>query len=221
MALTNLSKIAAALPANTIDKIVWANQVSGSRGASGTDSFGIGIAPSLGFPFGIYSTDGGATYTDFGYYSFSSKFTIKPATQGTISYNNAGTVSVSWTITGAINWTGFIGLIIPSASSLTMSQPATTTGKIAYKSGGNFQKLFSEGSFTQPVAGAATTTIAHNLGYVPQVRAYTDDGNNIIRFLNSVGTEAIKIDENNLTFALGAWGGPNPRNIYYRIYYET
>lgn len=218
------TKIGMAEPQFNTDKILYAYQFSVNFIGSGSQStsYSTGLPAGDGFVFGSFSTDNGNTFQDFGSYAFSSKFTIRPSVTGTARYNRTNsTINFSFTLPST-NMTVIIQFIVvvPTANNVHLTQPTVTSGKIAYRSGGNFQKLFLESSFTQPNGGSQTTSISHNLGYVPQVRVFSDQGTDFIQMINTVGAEVIKVDENNLTFALGSWGSAT-RTLYYRIYYES
>lgn len=217
------TKIAMAAPQISTDKILFAKQFSNTFAGSGAQTLSIssGLPAGDGFAFGAFSTDNGATFQDFGSYAFSSKFTIRPSVTGTIIYRRTdGSVRFQFSLPSS----GMAVLIqcvvaVPTASNMYLASPASTSGKLSYRGSGNFQKLYLESSFTQPNGAAQTTPIAHSLGYVPQVRVFSDQGSSDIQMVNTVGSEVIKVDETNLTFALGAWASAT-RTLYYRIYYE-
>jgi hypothetical protein len=149
-------------------------------------------------------------------------FTDIPA--GSLLYNRTnGVVLFSFSgLPGAITILVQVVVVVPSAVAIALNQPIDTSGKIAYRSGGSFQKLFLEFGFQQPGGNTGMTVpVAHNLGYVPQVRVFSDEGTNFIRYTNTVGTEVIKVDENNLTFKLANWTPAAARTLYCRIYRET
>src|SRR5438270_3339990 len=216
------TKIAMAVPQISTDKILFADQFSHTFAGSGSQTLSIssGLPTGDGFVFGAFSTDTGATFQDFGSYAFSSKFTITPSVTGTATYRrNDGSVRFQFNLpTSGLTLLIQCAVAVPTASNMHLTQPASTSGKLLYRGSGNFQKLYLEGSFTQPNGAAQTTTIAHSLGYVPQVRVFSDQGSSDIQMINTVGSEVIKVDETNLKFALGAWAGTT-RTLYYRIYY--
>jgi hypothetical protein len=224
--IKDYSKVALAIPQLAIDKILFARQMPITFSAGGSQSFGYftDIPAGDGFAFGSYSLDNGANWTDFGEFAFSSKFTIRPSVTGSLLYNRTnGVVLFSFSgLPGAITILVQVVVVVPSAVAIALNQPIDTSGKIAYRSGGSFQKLFLEFGFQQPGGNTGMTVpVAHNLGYVPQVRVFSDEGTNFIRYTNTVGTEVIKVDENNLTFKLANWTPAAARTLYCRIYRET
>src|SRR5438067_12569654 len=82
------TKVAMAVPQLSTDKILFADQFSNTFAGSGGQTLSIssGLPAGDGYALGAFSTDNGATYQDFGSYSFSSKFTIRPSVTGTVSY---------------------------------------------------------------------------------------------------------------------------------------
>lgn len=75
----------------------------------------------------------------------------------------------------------------------------------------NYCKLYKKGTTTP------TSTVAHNLGYIPQVLAWADTGTVITPLEESTTSGNIIVTDQNVLFQYPALG---LQKIHYRIYYD-
>lgn len=185
MSLTNPQDLLIAVPTFPIDRIIGTTSGSFSVSApsaspgftTNTATFVTGFGDTCYFQ-GIFSTDGGTTWNDLGVYQPDLTSPAAPVLQTVTceAYMNGGTL----TLVGK-NW---YDLVHSTSSAYTIQYkvffiakntqgsltPLTSSQKIFYSSAYNFQKIDFVGSFA--VSTSASTTVSHNLGYVPKVRAW-------------------------------------------------
>lgn len=174
-------------PAYKVDQIIGIKTGSfsiaaatlGSQEKFATDTFDTGFGDSCFFQ-GIFSTDSGASWNDFGVYRPNLTTPGQPVLQTTTCY---GIVSPTGVFTAAgVNWWD----IVHATSSVYTIQykvafiakdtqgaitPITTNETVYYSSRYNYQKyLPSLSSSFSSTTGS--TPITHNLGYVPKVRGF-------------------------------------------------
>lgn len=174
-----------AVPAYKVDQIIGIKTGSfsiaaatlGSQEKFATDTFNTGFGDSCFFQ-GIFSTDSGASWNDFGVYRPNLSTPGQPVLQTTTCY---GIVSPTGIFTAAgVNWWD----IVHASSSVYTIQykvafiakdnqlpfsPIKTNEMLYYSSKYNFQKVFLNDSFASTIGN---TSITHGLGYVPKVRAF-------------------------------------------------
>lgn len=186
MPITVPANIRMAVPAYKIDQIigiytgsfiVGSPPIGGSSTAS--DTFTTGFGDSCLFQ-GIFSIDAGSSWNDFGTYRPNLTTAGQPVLQTTTCY---GMVSPTGVFTAtAKNWydnvhasgasyTVRYKVLFIAKETQGIITPIATSEILYYTSKYNYQKyLPANGSSFASTSG--TTTIAHNLGYVPKVRAW-------------------------------------------------
>lgn len=216
-----------AVPAYDIDKIIYAGSGSGT-----------GLGTSLlepGLPIGIYTLDGGTTWNDCANYNFSGSFTIEPSTSTNIFLEadptnpNPDQQIASFTNSAQAK---FCVLAIPGITYLTST--FFTSGETLYRSQDSYLKIAEEGSYDISASSYQTTTIAHNLGYVPLANVwvesdfYGSSGEAIFRIFNNFNQSSnsgvgVTLDENNIYIHTepGIYISNSTVTIYYRIYHEN
>lgn len=186
MAIVTPANILMAVPAYKIDQIIGirtgsfivsAPSAGGSTTAS--DTFTTGFGDSCFFQ-GIFSTDAGVSWNDFGTYRPNLTTPGQPVLQTVTCY---GMVSPTGVFTAtAKNW---YDNVHASGSAYTVQYevlfiakdtqgiitPIVTNEILYYNSKYNYQKYLPANS-SSFASTTGTTTIAHNLGYVPKVRAW-------------------------------------------------
>lgn len=183
--LTNPKAIQMAIPKYSIDQIIGITTGSFNVAAptaiegylTSTTTFNTNFGDNSFFQ-GIFSTDNGTTWNDFGNYQPNLTTAGQPVLQ-TITcqgymngqsmimvaknwYDNVHSTSSAYTI--------LYKVVFFAKNGQGLITPLTTSLKLFYTSKYNFQKVDTTGSFS--VSTTASTTIAHNLGYVPKVRAW-------------------------------------------------
>lgn len=143
-----------------------------------TDIFVTGFGTSCYFQ-GIFSTDGGTTWNDFGVYQPNLTTPGQPVLQ-TVTCRGYVTTGGTFTAVG-INW---YDLVHSSGTSKTIQYkvaffakqgqgsitPLPYTQKTQLDSRINIQKIYLDDTFA--ASTTANTTITHNLGYIPKVRSF-------------------------------------------------
>lgn len=247
------TKIRLALPANPIDQIigVFSGSVSLSAPASvpgyttGSATHAHNFGDSCYFQ-GIFSTDGGTTWNDFG---AQTPNYAAPAPQlqrvDVEAYSDSANLYVQ-----LVNWydlnhsagTAYtVQYKVYALAKNTMAAPIAplqTNQKLAYSSAVNFQKIVLKGTTSISVAAGvsgSSATITHNLGSIPKIRAFFIDGSSRVFALNqwqplisggipqSVVAVEAHITSTTLTFTSDQSGFGNgvSGNIDYRIYLDS
>lgn len=241
MTVTNPADILMAVPDYRIDNIVGITSGSFSISAptvsvqttNASQSFTTGFSDTCLFQ-GIFSVDSGASWNDFGVYIPNLTTAGQPVLQ-TVTCQGWVTAGGTFTAYGTNWW----DLVHSNGTAYTIQYkvaffarddqgpitPIPTNEIIKYSSGYNFQKIFTNGSFANT---SGTTTITHNLGYVPNVRAWFTSNNSSPFPSNSllsydwafaVGSTAI-ITSTTVTFP-GISGIYGTGNTMYRIYLDS
>jgi hypothetical protein len=186
MAITNPSALNMAIPYQGIDNIIGIHTGSFTSTAptllgqftNDTDTFDTGFGDTCLFQ-GIFSVDGGSTWNDLGVYIPDLSTPAQPVLQtvtcqayikddGTLYavssnwYDNVHSTSSAYTVDYKI--------VLLAKDSQGSIMPLSTSQILAYQSAYNFQKVDVKGSFA--VSTSATTTITHDLGYIPNVRCW-------------------------------------------------
>ncbi len=197
MALVHPENIYMAVPINQIDQIIGiqtgsfgivAPTASGPTTASSTFTTGFG---DTCFFQGIFSTDGGSSWNDFGTYRPNLSTPTQPVFQ-TVSCFGYVTSSGIFTAAG-VNWYDFVHSIgnaytiqykvaFLAKSDQGSITPISTNEVLTYSSANNYQKIYLQSSFAN---SGSNTVIAHNLGYIPKVRVYFKTTN------STAGTEGV------------------------------
>lgn len=246
MSVSNPSVINLAIPDNQIDQIigVFSNTLSlpaptsaqGYTFASDTKAHNFG--DSCYFQ-GIFTQDGGTTWNDFGAqtpasggffqsvdveaYTDSSNIYVQMVNYYDVNNNTSQAYTVTYKV--------FLLAKNTMANPIT---PLSTNNIILYNSNNNFQKIFMSGTTSISVAAGSTgysSTITHNLGYIPSIKAFFINGNNQVFALNqwaqpipdSVPAIEAHITSSTLVFYSdqSGFGAPGVSgNIDYRIYLD-
>jgi len=181
---------------------------------------------------GIYSYDGGTTWTDLvGQVSSRSGFTAQPDVEIGARIDTAGKVWLNIIqkalLNGGSPWTLTIKLAyLANTDNTTLPNSILNTDKILYDNKYSYMKIAKEGSFTVSSSSAQLTTIAHGLGYVPVCQAYLK--RNIGRQRITYGdfgisgsiNNAVRIDEDNLYVNTSFYSPTETLTVTYKIYYE-
>lgn len=186
-----------------MDKIIYFTTGTITAGGSDTIAHNLSFAPMV---FGVFAT--GPDYTDSHLLPFSGRnsedFTLSADnTNVNIAYNNQDpTAGVYYCIMG----------FEPDGS--TADTPATSqhAGSLVIDTEYNYCKLHSKGY----VNGNADTTITHNLGYLPQIMAWTEL-NGEYAPINLAGQNGIEITDTDINFY---YSGAGYDKVHYRIYYD-
>lgn len=143
-----------------------------------TDPFDTGFGTTCLFQ-GIFSTDGGTTWNDFGSYTPDLTTPGSPVFQ-TVTCRGYVTSGGVFTAVG-INWYDNVHLtgtsktiqykvVFLAKKNQGIITPIATNETLYYKSSLNYQKIYLQDTFA--VSTVSSTPVAHNLGYVPKVRAW-------------------------------------------------
>lgn len=196
MPIVTPANIRMAVPAYKIDQIIGIHSGSfvvsapalfGSTTAP--DTFDTGFGDSCFFQ-GIFSTDGGSSWNDFGTYRPNLSTPAQPVFQTVTNY---GMVSPTGIFTAtAKNWYDFVHsstsaytiqykVLFIAKDTQGLITPIPTNEILYYSSAYNYQKYLppNSSSFSST---SGTTPITHGLGYVPKVRAWfapTSTSNNV------------------------------------------
>lgn len=187
MSITDRTAINMAVPAYKVDQIIGIKTGSfsivaatvGSQEKFASAAFDTGFGDSCFFQ-GVFSTDSGASWNDFGVYRPNLTTPGQPVLQTVTCY---GIVSPAGVFTAAgVNWwdnvhaTSSVYTIQYKVAFLAKETqgfitPIPTSESLYYSSEFNYQKyLLSLASSFPSTTGS--TPITHNLGYVPKVRAF-------------------------------------------------
>ena len=250
MAITNRSAIYMASPEYPIDNIIGIHTGSFSVSApsstnsptTATSTFTTGFGDTCLFQ-GIFSTNG-TDWNDFGAMQPNLSTAGQPVLQTVTCYGWVDSSGV-FTATGvnyydSVHNTGTAYTIQYKVAFLAKDSqgtvtPIQTNEILAYDSANNYQKIFSSGSFSN---GSGTTTIAHNLTYVPKVRAWFDLSTSTTAGYgyvtvpsNSISTldlwpqtyPQVEVNSTDALFAsiLDGNGAVASGTVYYRIYLDS
>ena len=196
------AKMRFVLPAYPIDQIIGVFSGSLSLGApsaspgytTASDPKAHNFGDSCYFQ-GIFSTDGGTTWNDFGAQTpnLAAPFPqfqtvdVEAYSDGT----NLNVQAVNWyDVSHGLGTARTAAYKVYALAKNTMALPITpiaTNQKLAYSSAVNFQKIFLKDSVSISVSGGSSGSsapITHNLGYVPRIRAFFIDSSNQAFALN-------------------------------------
>lgn len=185
--ITHPENVYMSVPAYKVDQIIGVKTGSFTIAAAtavsiqkfASDPFDTGFGDSCFFQ-GVFSTDGGASWNDFGVYRPNLTTPAQPVLQTVTCYGIMGPTGIF--TASATNWWD---LVHASSSAYTIQYkvafiakdtqgaitPLATNETTYYSSKYNYQKyLPSLGSSFPSTTGS--TTITHNLNYVPKVRAF-------------------------------------------------
>lgn len=191
--ITQPKNVYMSVPAYKVDQIIGVKTGSFSVAAAtavsnfktATDTFDTGFGDSCFFQ-GIFSTDGGLSWNDFGVYRPNLTTPAQPVFQ-TVSCFGYVTSTGVFTAVG-INWWD---LVHATSSAYTIQYkvafiakdtqgaitPIKTNETFYYSSKYNYQKIFTNGSFAN---SGANTVVAHNLGYIPKIRVFINNTNSTL-----------------------------------------
>lgn len=236
--LTNPAAIFMAIPKYRIDNIIGIHTgsfgISAPTSSSGpitaTQSFTTGFSDTCLFQ-GIFSTDSGATWNDFGANKPNLTTPGDPVLD-TVTCQGWVTPTGVFTAQGLnfFDFTHNVGtaytiqykVVFFAKDNQRAITPLPTNEILKYNSGFNYQKIYLSGTFTNNTG--SSTTIAHNLGYVPKVRAWFIS--TTLSVANSLfsydwagqGGYNITVDNSNATF--DAIVGDGATTVIYRIYLD-
>lgn len=248
MSVTNPSAINMSVPDYTIDQIigVFTNTLSVAAPAPSpgkitvTDVRPHGFGDSCYFQ-GIFTTDGGITYNDFGaqtpnlappepqFQTVDVEAVIDTANVNisiTNFYDVAHSTSSAYTVTYKI-------YLLAKNSMQKPITPIKTNNVLLYNSSDNYQKTFLRGTVGINVAGGATgfsTDIIHNLQAIPKIRAFFLPASSptTVYGINNPPLDAPAIEAHITTTDLvfysdqGAIAAPGVNgNIEYRVYLDS
>lgn len=231
-----------------IDKVigVYSGTINvGAPGAfpnfiSATDTRPHGFGDSVYFQ-GRFSTDGGTTWNDFGAQTpiLTGTFPVFQTADcvGFVDSTNINVKATSWydSVAGAGHAYTFTYEVFAIAKNSMVSPitPLEPNNSLFLSSGNNYQKVALQGVAALSVTSGATssTVIPHNLGYIPNVRAWWFNSTTptVCRSLIPDATTInyleiqTKLDTSNVTFYVDSSGGSGIDtigNIEYRIYYD-
>lgn len=251
MAITNPVALHMSIPDYLVDNIIGIHTGSFTVSAptdlssptTATDTFTTGFGDSCLFQ-GVFSTDSGSTWNDFGVMIPNLTTAGQPVLQTVTCY---GWIDSSGILTA--NGVNYYDYVHSTSQSYTIQYkvvffakdtqgsitPLSTNEILQYNSAYNYQKIDLKGSF----ANASTaTTVSHNLGYIPKVRSWIDlttstyaGYGNVSVPTNSISTPdlwpqtypVIKISTSSAIFnpILDGNGNLAVGNIFYRIYLDS
>lgn len=223
-------------PRDSHDQVIYSVTTSDAILANGTNNGFYQIPTNIGqtaYPIGMFSFDGGNTYNDFGvilpivttYASVQPSVALQPVV------DNSGNI-----IFNGVNRTGSsVGLIIKIAllasySPKVMHDPPFVTQDLSYTNVAKpfFPTTLPYASYrrikSDAVASPGDTTLAHNLGNVPNLMFWTQvSGKTTIDAIGwqstgSIGDLGIKFDATNITFHIN---GATYGQVYYRTYKDN
>jgi|SRR5882757_594111 len=240
MSVTDATKINMAIPGYKIDQIIGIHSGSFliaaptflSSPTTATDNFTTGFNDTCLFQ-GIFSVDGGTSWNDFGSYKPNLSTPAQPVLQtvtcqGWVTpagvfqayaqnfYDNVHATGTAYTVDYKVAF-----LAKDDQNAIT---PIPTNEILNYLSSFNYQKIFASDTFAN---GGSPTVVAHNLGYVPKVRAWGTStlgspfiSGSMLSYDWFGGSNFnVKIDTTNVTF--DAITGYGTVNIDYRIYLDS
>jgi hypothetical protein len=183
--LANPAALQMAIPAYNIDQIIGTTSGSFTVAAptavagylTNTQSFNTQFNDSCFFQ-GIFSTNGGTTWNDFGVYQPNLTTPGEPVLQtvtcqgymqgetfiavGKNWYDNVHSTSATYTIEYKV--------VFFAKNTQEILEPLSSVLDLFYTSAVNFQKVFSTGEFNSSTS--SSTSITHDLGYAPKARAW-------------------------------------------------
>lgn len=182
---TNPKALNMLIPDYTIDNIIGIHTGSFSISAptssgvytTATNSFSTGFGDTCLFQ-GVFSTDGGTTWNDFGAMKPNLTTAGEPVLQTVTCYgyveSNGTFIATGLNYYDNVHSSGTAYTIQYKVAFLAKDNqgavtPLATNEILQYDSAYNFQKVFSSGSYTN---GSSSHTVTHNLGYVPKVREW-------------------------------------------------
>lgn len=210
-----------AIPKYAIDKIVAAFPITdfSSDAISGVSTYT--------FPLGIFSLDNGTTWNDAADYTLVGGMTISPSTWANLTVKSDGTLVRNKSGAATLIWKVAL-LAIPNT---TVIVPPTPLGNLLYSSKYSYMKIALEGSYSQSTTSHVTTTIAHNLGYVPFFQAFVLDTYYSAdarwrRFHSIFGnagslSEGARADATNIYLTPTSFSPAQSVTVYYRVYYDN
>lgn len=185
MSVTQPTKINMAVPEYKIDQIIGIHSGSFSIAAPtflssptiASDPFTTGFGDTCLFQ-GIFSTDGGTSWNDFGSYKPNLTTPAQPVLQ---TVTCKGWVTPSGVFEAYAQ--NFYDLVHSAGTAYTIDYkvvflskddqsaitPIPTAEILNYLSSFNYQKIFKQNRFSN---GGSPKVVSHNLGYVPKVRAW-------------------------------------------------
>ena len=109
----------------------------------------------------------------------------------------------------------------PSNSAAVVAPTSSNANKFILNTDYNYCKLYKKGT----VSGNANTNVAHNLGYLPQVLAWSEDSSGLIMPIETSvwdsspfgNTNGVGVTTSNVQFK---FSGVGYSKIHYRIYYD-
>lgn len=244
MSVVNPFALNMAVPAYGIDQIIGittgtlttGTPTAPSSPATATANFAHGYGDSAYFA-GIFSADGGTTWNDFG--AMIPVISLGFPVLQTVDCN-AVCDPTNLTITASSYYNFVAGTGAPATVTYkvylfaknTMAEPVEplpTAEILQYNSVFNYQKIFMRGTanLTVTIGNTGSTTILHNLGYIPKVRAFRTNSSapTILRPLSEglVSDPQAHITSTDLSFTADETGlsGINLNtDIEYRIYLD-
>lgn len=248
MSVTNPSSINMSVPDYTIDQIIGVLTNTIFIGAPSPSPGEITVTDQKPHNFGdscyfegIFTTDGGVTYNDFGaqtpnlappepqFQTLDVEAVIDTANVNiniTNFYDVAHSTSTAYTVTYKI-------YLIAKNTMAFPIMPLPTNNILLYNSSDNYQKAFLRGTVAINVSGGATgfsNDIIHNLGAIPKIRAYFLPASNptTVYGINNPPLSAPAIEAHITTTDLvfysdqGAIAAPGVNgNIEYRVYLDS
>lgn len=224
-----------------IDKIIatYSGTIASSAPTSGGGSTTASASHTHGFGDstyyqGVFSVDGGTTWNDFGAdipYTGGTYLAIQTVEVDAVVTTTAATVTVTnfydYANSRGVAYTVQYKLYLMAKN--TMASPITPSNQVEntnFDTRLNYQKVAFSGSTTLNVSAGSTgsTSVAHNLGYVPNVRAFWFDSGSSTTCRSIRNYAQVKIGTSNVTFYTDQGGfsgfGVNG-TIQYRIYYDA
>lgn len=196
---------------------------------------------------GIFSIDGGVTWTDFNSNLVNNTYLPNVALQTQMMY---GTSLAGRLVLYADNWNIYTGSGFVAAAYTfqykvvlfrikgqgdVISQPVGQ--RLNFSARYNYQKIYIDSKFDFNFAiGTTTAVLAHNLGYVPKIRSYVDnfsfaagsggDSTALYDFgywLSLYNIFQLYIDETNVYYYIdNSLGGSNlTGTLYTRVYFDS
>jgi len=240
--ITNPGALHLAVPVNRIDQIIGVHTgafiISAPTAAPGgsptnaSDSFTTGFGDTCLFQ-GIFSVDGGASWNDFGSYKPNLTTPAQPVLQ-TVTCRGWVTPAGVFTAYAENNYdlvhgSGVSYVVQYKVAFLAKDDqgaitPLPRSEILNYSSSFNYQKIYIGSSFAN---GGGATTIAHNLGYVPKVRAWITSSRSSPFPANSLlsydwpGGSNFNIKVNSTNAVFDSISGYGTANILYRIYLDS
>lgn len=240
MPITQPSKIIMAVPEYRLDQIIGIKSGSLSITAptaiteftNASATFTTGFGDTCLFQ-GVFSTDSGTSWNDFGAYRPNLTTAGQPVLQ-TVTCQGWVTPTGVFTAYGT-NWYDFVHstgttytiqykivFFAKDMQGLTTTIP--TNEILTYDSSFNYLKIFSSGTFANNTGSPSVVT--HNLGYVPRVRAWITTSSSSPYTANSLlsydwpGNSNFNIEVDSSSATFDAIVGYGTVNVLYRIYLD-